>query len=152
MTMAFVVIVCSKCKWARGAKVESKRVKCTRCGATIDVRLARAFGRADNELDLARAVGEVNESLHRRGKKPVGVGPGSTNEPPRPKFKGEREFIMEFARTKGEFTLDEILQAMAASRGIAVQDVDKEKAMRAINDLMTKGFLFECRYCRYRIV
>jgi len=150
--MAFVVIVCSKCKWARGAKADSKRVKCTHCGASIDVQMARAFGRADNELDLAKVVGEVNEGLHRRGKKPVGAGRVKTDGTARPKFKGEREFIMELARKTKEFTIDEALQAIASSRGIAVQDVDREKLMRAINDLLTEGFMFECRYCRYRIV
>ena len=145
--MAFVVIVCSKCKWARGARADAKRVKCTRCGATIDVKKARIFAHADNELDLAKAVGEVNEGLRKHKKLPA-KGQG----PPRPKFKGEREAILDLAKAKCEVTLAEIVEAIAASRGIPVGNVDKEAIGRAIEDLLMAGDIFECSIGRFRIV
>jgi hypothetical protein len=149
--MAFVVIVCSKCKWARGAKASAKRVKCTRCGATIDVGLAKPFAYADNELDLAKAVGDVNEGLHKRtkGSRPK---PAPVAGPPRPKFKGEREAVLDLAKEKGEVTLAEIVEAIAASRGIPVGNVDKDAVSRAIEDLLMAGDLFECSIGRFRIV
>jgi threonine synthase len=149
--MSFIVIVCSKCKWARGVKAASKRVKCTYCGATIDVQMARPFASADNEMDLARAVGEVNENLHKHGKKTVEVRPGPAKEQPRPKFRGEREFIIDLAQKKKEFTVDDVLQALSESRGIAVQAVDREKVMKAVNDLLMKGYMIETKYCHYRL-
>jgi hypothetical protein len=149
--MSFIVVVCSKCKWARGVKATSKRVKCNHCGATLDVQMARPFASADNERDLARAVGEVNENLHKHGKTPVPVGPAKAKEPARPKFRGEREFIIDLTQKKKEFTVDDVLQALAGSRGIAVQDVDREKVMKAINDLLMKGYIIETKYCHYRL-
>lgn len=145
--MAFIVIVCSSCKWARGAKADAKRVKCQHCGATIDVRKAKSFATADNVHDLSEAVGRVNENLRRHKK----VAPGPSGQP-RPKFKGERDAVLELAKAKAEFTLVDVVEAIAKQRGMDQSAVDKEKVAEAIEDLLTKGFLMEFTYGRFRLV
>jgi hypothetical protein len=153
--MSFIVIVCSKCKWARGAKEDSKRVKCTHCGATIDVQLARPFARADNALDLAKAVGKVNQKVLGKGRTALRTQRPRdmpSKEPPRPKPKGDREVIMDLARCKGIFTIDDVLMALATSKGIGVSEVDKDKAQRTLNELLTKGLIFESSYNNFKIV
>ena len=155
--MEFWVIVCSKCKWARGVKATSKRVRCTRCGATIDVRLARPFGKACNELDLAKAVGEVNEYLHRRGRRPAQVRtskeyPASKTRTPKPRTKEVRETIMELARTKKEFSVEDVIQALARTHLVLPSEVERDDAVKAIDDLMTKGLIFEFKFGHYKIV
>jgi len=153
--MSFIVIVCSKCKWARGARADSKRVGCTRCGATIDVQLARPFAHADNELELAKAVGDVNQKVMGKGHTTVRTQRPKyvhVKEPPKPKAKNDRETILELAKERGEFGLDDALGALAASKGIDVSSVDREKVITRINELLTKGLLFEARYGRYRAI
>jgi hypothetical protein len=153
--MSFIVIICSKCKWARGARTDSKRVKCTRCGATIDVRLARPFAHANNELELAKAVGDVNQKVMGKGKTTIRTQiPKDVHveHPAKPKAKGDRETILELAKKMGEFGLDDALGALAGSKGIDVSSVDIEKTIKTINELLTKGLLFEARYGRYKAI
>jgi len=153
--MPFIVIVCSKCKWARGARADSKRVKCTRCGATIDVQLARPFAHADNEMELAKAVGDVNQRVIGKGRVTVRTQRPKyvhVKEEPRPKARSEREVILDLGRKMGDFTLEDVHTALAAARTIDVNFVDKEKALKTINELLIKGLIIETRYGRYKIV
>lgn len=153
--MSFIVIVCSKCKWARGARASSKKVRCTRCGALIDVQLARPFAHADNELKLAKAVGDVNQKVIGKGKVTVRTQIPKyihVKEEPRPKAKADREVILDLGRKGAEFTLEDVLEALASSKGLEISAVDKEKAIKTINELMTKGLLIETRYGRYKAV
>jgi hypothetical protein len=153
--MSFIVIVCSKCKWARGARADSKRVKCTRCGASIDVQLARPFAHADNELELAKAVGDVNQKVMGKGKVTIRTQRPKyvhVKEENKPKARPDRETLLELSRKRGEFSLEDALVALATAKGTDAASIDTEKALKTINELLTKGLLFETRYGRYRIV
>jgi hypothetical protein len=110
-----------------------------------------------NELDLAKAVGDVNENLHRRGRKPSNVksdghGPAPKAKTPRPRTKDDREAIMELARRKKEFTIEDVLEALAQTRMVPSSEVDNEDAVKAIDDLMTKGLIFEFKFGQFKIV
>jgi len=61
--MAYVVIVCSKCRLARGARENAKTASCPRCGRTLCLAELRKYHRAESLSELAEAIGQLNAKL-----------------------------------------------------------------------------------------
>ncbi|HVO77858.1 MAG TPA: DUF1922 domain-containing protein, partial [Methanomassiliicoccales archaeon] len=59
----FGVVVCPKCKKARGVVLGSARAKCPRCGHSIDLSKARVFYKTEKQAELAEAVKKMNDRL-----------------------------------------------------------------------------------------
>ncbi|MEM0449910.1 MAG: DUF1922 domain-containing protein, partial [Methanomassiliicoccales archaeon] len=57
------VIICSKCRRARGVSLSCKKVRCNHCGKYIDVSKARVFHRTEDHEEIARAVQKINERM-----------------------------------------------------------------------------------------
>jgi hypothetical protein len=57
------VVVCSKCKHAKGVGLSSKTTKCTHCGTILHVKKLKIFYTTDSQKDLRYAVGRVNAEV-----------------------------------------------------------------------------------------
>jgi hypothetical protein len=61
--MKFNVILCPRCKTARGAVAGTKTTNCTKCGKRINLKKARVLANVEYETELARVVGEINMKI-----------------------------------------------------------------------------------------
>lgn len=61
--MAYVVIVCSSCRLARGAPETAKTASCPRCGRKLRVPELRKYYRSESLSQLAEAIGQLNARL-----------------------------------------------------------------------------------------
>ena len=67
--MKYGVIVCPKCKNAKGAILSYKTTRCTRCGKNIKLENIRVLYKTNSEKELRLAVGQINEEINRSDKK-----------------------------------------------------------------------------------
>ena len=61
--MAYVVIVCSRCRLARGAPETAKTATCPRCGRKLRVPKLRKYYRSESLDQLREAIGQLNARL-----------------------------------------------------------------------------------------
>jgi hypothetical protein len=61
--MRFGVVVCSKCKHAKGVQLSSRTTKCTHCGKILHVKKLKLFYTTDSQAELRHAVGQVNAKV-----------------------------------------------------------------------------------------
>ena len=61
--MTFGVVVCKKCKFAKGVDLATSKTKCTRCGKSIDMKKAKVFAKTESQSELSALVGELNAKL-----------------------------------------------------------------------------------------
>lgn len=57
------VVVCTKCKNAKGVDLISKNTRCTRCGKQLSLRKLNVYFRSDSQTEIASKVGELNAKL-----------------------------------------------------------------------------------------
>ena len=63
--MRYGVIVCPRCKRARGILLTNKTTTCSHCGKKFKTQGLKVYYKTDSVKELAAAVGGINESLHR---------------------------------------------------------------------------------------
>jgi len=155
--MRFKVIVCSRCGRARGARTDSKKVTCSKCGTVIKVKEAKAYQTTDSEQELAAGVAEVNATLQLRkdGEKEdiphpssVRIGAGTKKA----RRKTVEHMIEELGKKRDTFSFEDILTLLSKEQGIARSDIDEGEILRLIDGLKTKGVLIEPRDGTYRPV
>lgn len=61
--MAYVVIVCSRCRLARGAPETAKTATCPGCGRKLRVQELKKYHRAESLSETAEAIGQLNAKL-----------------------------------------------------------------------------------------
>jgi predicted RNA-binding Zn-ribbon protein involved in translation (DUF1610 family) len=61
--MAYVVIVCSRCRLARGAAETAKTASCPNCGRKMHVAELRKYFRSESLDQLREAIGQLNARL-----------------------------------------------------------------------------------------
>jgi len=61
--MKYGVIVCPKCKKAKGVLLAHKTTKCIRCGKTLTLEKIRILYKTDSEAKLRNSLGLVNAEL-----------------------------------------------------------------------------------------
>jgi hypothetical protein len=61
--MAYVVIVCSGCRLARGAAETAKTASCPKCGRKLRVAEVRKYFRSESLDQLREAIGQLNARL-----------------------------------------------------------------------------------------
>jgi len=61
--MAYVVIVCSRCRIARGAPERAKTASCPSCGRKLKVPELKKYHRTESLAELAEAIGQLNARL-----------------------------------------------------------------------------------------
>ena len=61
--MAYVVIVCSRCRLARGAPEHARTASCPGCGRKLRVPELKKYYRTSSLSELAEAIGQLNARL-----------------------------------------------------------------------------------------
>jgi len=154
--MRFKVIVCTKCGRARGARADSKRVTCIKCGAILKVEEAKAYLTTDSESELAVGVAEVNARLQlRKGGDKKDIPHPSTVKAELCIRKAKRTYeqlIEDLGKRTGTFSFDDILALFAKEQGVVRSDIDEKEILNIIDRLKTKGFLVEPRDRLYRLI
>ncbi|MGD1059856.1 MAG: hypothetical protein ABR879_00140 [Methanomassiliicoccales archaeon] len=143
----FGVVVCPKCKKARGVVLGSARARCPRCGHSIDLSKARVFYKTDSQAELAEAVKKMMDRLN-EGIEEIDV-----------ERKRRRPFEKKEVRTRR--TEDSLLAAVRElserlgtfgpedfAKSIETKDV--EEASKLIDNMLAQGLLLEPRPGRYR--
>jgi hypothetical protein len=66
--MKFGVIVCPKCKKAKGVILSYKTTKCNRCDKVLNLEKIRILYKTDSEHKLRHSLGLVNAELDGKSK------------------------------------------------------------------------------------
>jgi hypothetical protein len=61
--MAYVVIVCSRCRLARGAAETARTASCPNCGRKLQLSELRKYYRSESLDQLREAIGQLNARL-----------------------------------------------------------------------------------------
>lgn len=61
--MRYGVIVCPKCKKAKGVYLSSKTTKCTRCNKAIVLNKIKIHFKTDSEIKMRQAIGLINAEM-----------------------------------------------------------------------------------------
>jgi transposase-like protein len=64
--MRLGVIVCPRCKQAKGVDVSAKTTKCTRCGKTLQLKKLTIFYETASQEKLRHAIGQINAQLDKK--------------------------------------------------------------------------------------
>ena len=62
--MELGIVVCPKCKKAKGVNLSCKTTRCTRCGRVLRLEKLRVMYKTDSEQKLRQALGLVNAELN----------------------------------------------------------------------------------------
>jgi hypothetical protein len=61
--MKFGVIVCPKCKSAKGVLLLHKTTRCNRCGKTLTINKLRILHKTNSESELRHSIGLINAEI-----------------------------------------------------------------------------------------
>lgn len=61
--MKFGVIVCPKCKRAKGVDLSYKTTRCIRCGKVLKLENLKIFYETNSQGELQNAIGHMNAKL-----------------------------------------------------------------------------------------
>ena len=61
--MKFGVIVCPKCRTAKGVSLSSKTTRCTRCNKVIHLDKVKILYKTNSEQKLRQAIGLINAEI-----------------------------------------------------------------------------------------
>lgn len=61
--MKYGVIVCPKCRKAKGFELKNKTTRCTYCNKTIVIDNLKIFYKTDSQEKLTNAIGLVNANI-----------------------------------------------------------------------------------------
>jgi len=143
----FGVVVCPKCKKARGVVLGSARAKCPRCGHSIDLSKARVFYKTEKQAELAEAVKKMNDRLS-EGIEDIDVERKRRRSVTKKETKARRTedslvaLAKELTESSGSFSLEDF------ARGLELKD--EEEASRLVEAMLAQGLLVEPRPGRYR--
>ena len=62
--MKYGIIVCSKCKMAKGVILTNKTTRCNRCGRLIDLNKVSILFKTNNHIDLINHIGKINSQIY----------------------------------------------------------------------------------------
>jgi len=61
--MRFGVIVCPKCKRAKGVDLSYKTTKCIKCNKTLEIKGMKILYKTNSEIELRQKLGLINAEL-----------------------------------------------------------------------------------------
>jgi ssDNA-binding Zn-finger/Zn-ribbon topoisomerase 1 len=61
--MRLGIVVCPKCKQAKGIDLSKKTSRCPRCGRVLHIKKLKIFYETDSQEQLRQAVGSLNAKL-----------------------------------------------------------------------------------------
>ena len=67
--MKFGIIVCPRCKKAKGVNISNKTTKCLFCGRVLKLDKTRILYKTESRLKLQNALGMINADLKGNPKK-----------------------------------------------------------------------------------
>jgi hypothetical protein len=143
----FGVIICPKCHRARGVSLSAKKVRCSHCGKSIDISLAKVYHRTESQEELARAVRRLTERLavsideypaerRRRAREPPALKPKATCT--------EEELqvlAIQLTADQGDFSVRELMVAAG---------VGEEEARLLLQRMLDSALVFEPATGRFR--
>ena len=143
----FGVVVCPKCKKARGVIIGSAKAKCPRCGHSIDLSKARVFYKTDSQAELAEAAKKMMDRLsegiedidvERKRRRPV------VKKETRPRRTEDSLVAVakQLTMAQGTFAVEDF------ANGLEIKDV--VVASKLIDAMLAQGLLLEPRPGRYR--
>jgi hypothetical protein len=62
--MKFGIIVCPKCKMAKGTDLSNKTTRCIRCGKVLTIEKLKILYKTNSEQKIREAIGLVNAELN----------------------------------------------------------------------------------------
>jgi hypothetical protein len=153
--MAYVVIVCSRCRLARGAPEGAMTATCPGCGRKLRVPELRKYHRSESLAELAEAIGQLNARLkggldaylgdlrestaggrkNRSGAGGAAEAPAPPNEHPVPSTKLDRA-ILTFLERRGPSASEKILAGLPLKT--AAEQLD-----RRLEALQRAGLIYE---------
>ncbi|MDD1769981.1 MAG: DUF1922 domain-containing protein [Methanomassiliicoccales archaeon] len=143
----FGVVVCPKCKKARGVVLGSARARCPRCGHSIDLSRARVFYKTDSQTELAEAVKKMMDRLS-EGIEEIDVERKRRRPVPAKETRKRRteESLVAVAK---ELTLSlGSFEVMDFASSLEIKNA--EEASKLIDAMLAQGLLLEPRPGRYR--
>jgi hypothetical protein len=63
LLMRFGVIVCPRCKRAKGVDLSSKTTKCIRCGKSLQLSKLKILYETESQEKLRQAIGVMNAKI-----------------------------------------------------------------------------------------
>lgn len=169
--MAYVVIVCSRCRLARGAAETAKTASCTNCGRKLFVAGLRKYYRSESLDQIREAIGQLNARL--KGgldvyledlyasvpDKPLGPKPPA--DPEELKAQKDDERVRQMGRAVPTNKLDRAIILCMMGRGPATSEevlphlpmkCTIEQLDKRLEALRRSGLLYEPRAGKYALV
>ena len=168
--MKFGVVLCPRCKTAKGIRLNTKTSRCAKCGKNIDLKKAQVLCRVNSERQLSKVVMEYNKSI--MGGNEIYLEDIKSKKQEKKKATGEKESensslvyeevlsklnvvsgrdekivcaAKELCNLKEEFTEDDFIEIL---RGIGI---DKEEdCRRYLAKLMANDMIYEPKSGIYR--
>jgi len=173
--MAYVVIVCSRCRLARGAAETAKTASCPKCGQKLRVRELRKYYRSESLDQIREAIGQLNARLKGGldaylgdlygsvpdGKPGAPSPPPSREEAPEAQARKDEERLRQSGRAVPENRLDRAIVLCLAGRGPATagellpalpMKCTPEQLERRLEALRRSGLLYEPASGKYALV
>jgi hypothetical protein len=169
--MAYVVIVCSRCRLARGAPETAKTASCPGCGRKLRVPELRKYFRSESLSQVAEAIGQLNarlkggldvylEDLGESRSVPARKS-APRPDPEQESARREDDIVRQTGRAVPSNKLDRAIILCMMGRGsIAPEELlpllpmkcTAEQLDRRLEALRRSGLLFEPRPGRYALV
>jgi hypothetical protein len=170
MQMGYVVVVCSRCKLAKGAPEKQKTTMCPSCGRTLHIADLKKYYHAESLPEVRDAIGRLNAKLRggldayteeaaeklKRGVKkgnsvPLAPSPDTSGDmlltgDRSPSSSRYDRRILDFLDMNGVSTPEQIL------RGLAKSGMTRELLEKRLNKLCEGGYIYEPSVGKYKIV
>jgi hypothetical protein len=66
--MKLGIVICPRCKQAKGIHLSYKTTKCFRCRKVLTIKNLKIFFKTDSQEKLRQAIGTINFELNRKKK------------------------------------------------------------------------------------
>jgi hypothetical protein len=170
--MGYVVVVCSRCRLAKGADERQKTTTCPGCGRSLRLEWLKKYHRAETLEEARGAIGRLNaklkggldaylEDIAGEGP-PAGLPQGALtpdlsadHSADRPQTAAARDSlpaskldkrVLLLLDSKGPLTAEELLAALAKAK------LTREKLQKRLDALCEAGHIFEPSVGKYKIV
>ena len=61
--MKYGIVVCSKCKRAKGFLLSNKTTRCIACGKVIDIKKSKIMFKTDSRVEMQNVIGMINADI-----------------------------------------------------------------------------------------
>jgi len=61
--MKYGIVVCSKCKRAKGFLLSNKTTRCVVCGKVLNIKKQKIMFKTDSQIEMQNAIGIINANI-----------------------------------------------------------------------------------------